>query len=200
MAILHQYLLSLADCRALGLRDTYSLHRIVYSLFSDVRAGGEGSSGILYADKGSWRQKRRLLILSDRAALRPACGELASRELPAAFFEFPHYRFEIIVNAVRRNAKSGKREPVRGREEAGRWFAEKAPQWGFLSDPAGLQVADITADCFVKDGMPVTLNKARITGTLSVSDKTRFLDSFFRGIGHGKAFGCGLLQLAPLVF
>ena len=33
-----------------------------------------------------------------------------------------------------------------------------------------------------------------------VVDKERFTQSVCRGIGHGKAFGCGLLQVAPIVF
>lgn len=62
-------------------------------------------------------------------------------------------------------------------------------------------MADITVDAFPRDdGRNVTLSKARIIGELAVTDRDRFIHSFTRGIGHGKAFGCGLLQIAPLVF
>lgn len=201
MTYVHHYLLTLRDCRALRLTDGYSLHRAVYGLFEDVRKGNPGPSGILFADKGGKNGLRRILILSDREAGTPEYGRLESRELPENFLEFPRYRFEIIINAVRKKRENGKREPVRGREAVEAWFLEKAPSWGFEPHAPSVQVADITVDAFPKqDGRKVTLSKARVTGALAVTDKERFTQSFTQGIGHGKAFGCGLLQIAPLVF
>ena len=199
MMYVHHYLLTLRDCRALRLTDGYSLHRAVYGLFPDVRAGAPGPSGILFADKGGSAGLRRILILSDRQALAPEHGRLESRELPAEFLNYPRYRFELVVNAVRK--QNGRREPVRGREAVEAWFLEKAPSWGFDPHAPSVQVADIAVDVFSKaDGKKVTLSRARVTGALTVADKERFTHSFTCGIGHGKAFGCGLLQLSPLIF
>ena len=204
MIIVSEYLLSFHDCKALRITDTYSLHRAVYSLFEDIRAGGQGgasdSSGILFADKGAYKGMRRLLIVSDREPLPPRFGMLQRRELKPAFLDFPQYRFECVLNPVRKNAETGRRDPVRGREAVAEWFIKKAPSCGFTLDEAALQVADITVDCFEKGGHHVTLSKARITGILTVTDKERFAHSVAHGIGHGKAFGCGLLQVAPLAF
>ncbi len=199
MIIVSQYLLTLQDCRALGIRDTYSLHRAVYSLFPDVRQGNDGPSGILFADKGAFNGMRRLLIVSDREPLAPAAGILESREIKPAFLGFPRYRFECVLNPVRKDAKTGRREPVRSREAVAEWFMKKAPSCGFVPDGASLQVADISVDSFEKAGQKVTLSKARITGMLTVTDRERFVQSVAHGIGHGKAFGCGLLQVSPLV-
>ena len=74
------------------------------------------------------------------------------------------------------------------------------PSWGFEVQESSFQVAEINADVFWKGEQKVTLGKARVTGTLTVVDKERFTQSVCRGIGHGKAFGCGLLQVAPIVF
>ena len=200
MMYVSHYLLTLRDCRALRLSDSYSLHRAVYDLFPDVRRGAGGPSGILFADKGGKNGMRRILVLSDRAAKEPEHGRLESRELSDSFLDFENYRFEITVNPVRKDRASGKREPVRGRDAVERWFLEKAPSWGFLPRPETVQVADITVDTFPKGDKTITLSKARITGTLTVTDRGLFVRSFTRGIGHGKAFGCGLLQLAPLIF
>ena len=143
---------------------------------------------------------RRILVLSEREAGTPEFGRLESRPLPDSFLDFQDYRFEIIINPVRRDRASRKREAVRGREAVETWFLSRAPSWGFAPRPETVQVADISVDIFQKDGRNVTLGKARITGTLKVSDRERFIRSFRCGIGHGKAFGCGLLQLAPLAF
>lgn len=200
MMYVSQYLLSLRDCRALRLTDSYSLHRAVYGLFPDVRHGAPGSSGILFADKGGSLGMRRILVLSDREAQTPACGRLESRALPEGFLDFSEYRFEIIVNPVCKSRASGKREAVRGRPAVEAWFLKKAPSWGFQPAPETVQVADISVDVFDKGDKRVTLGKARVTGILAVTDKERFRLSFTRGIGHGKAFGCGLLQISPLLF
>ena len=199
MILVSQYLLSLQDCKTLRITDTYSLHRVVYSLFPDIREGKEGSSGILFADKGAFKGVRRLLIVSDREPLSPEAGTIQSTELKEGFLTFPHYRFEGVLNPVRKNAKTGRREPIRGREAVAEWFLKKALSCGFSLDEASLQVADISVDRFEKAGHAVTLSKARITGILTVTDKERFTQSVAHGIGHGKAFGCGLLQIAPLV-
>ena len=47
--------------------------------------------------------------------------------------------------------------------------------------------------------MPVTISRAIITGALKVVDREKFRNSFYNGIGRERAFGCGLLQLAPIV-
>lgn len=56
--------------QALRVTDAYSLHRVVYSLFDDVRSDAEKAashaSGILYADQGGDFQHRTILLLSDR--------------------------------------------------------------------------------------------------------------------------------------
>lgn len=116
MMYVHHYLLTLRDCRALRLTDGYSLHRAVYALFPDVRKGASGPSGILFADKGGRDGLRRILILSDREALAPEHGRLESRELGEDFLAFPRYRFELVVNAVRkkRQTRTGTRARRRG--------------------------------------------------------------------------------------
>lgn len=200
MPYLSQYSLSLAEARALRLTDTYSLHRIVYDLFEDARGGNTGeSSGILFADKGGDARVRRLLILSDRPPRAARTGLLETRLLPPAWLEADAYRFEIVVNPARREAASGKIVPVRGREAVAAWFRTKAPGWGFTVAGSGPDVQSLQADSFRKDGHQVTLGKAVLTGLLHVSDHALFLKSAIHGIGRGRAFGCGLLQIIPFV-
>jgi len=47
-------------------------------------------------------------------------------------------------------------------------------------------------------GGEFTLTTARFDGVLRVTDPDRLRRALTHGIGHGKAFGCGLLTLAPV--
>jgi CRISPR system Cascade subunit CasE len=193
--------------RRLKITDPYSLHRVVYSLFEDVRdeAGKRTSvsSGILYADRGGDRRERRVLLLSDREPRLPLSDDgmkIETRPLPSAFLAFDAYRFQIIVNPTRR--AGGKTVPVKGRDAIAVWFCERAPiNWGFEVARDTIQTERIEVSQFTgKDGdpsAPITLMRAHLTGSLRVTDRTLFQSAFRRGIGRGHAFGCGLLQLSP---
>ena len=60
-----------AAIKALSITDPYSVHRVVYSLYEDVRSEEEKAScqasGILYADQGGDFNNRKILLLADRA-------------------------------------------------------------------------------------------------------------------------------------
>jgi len=194
--------LSVQDMARLRIKDAYGIHRVVYDLFDPVRDGaaGEGqaaSSGILYADRGMKKGQREILIVSDRSPRQVHRGRIETREIPEKLFEFPSYRFEITINPVKRESASGKLVPLRTREAVGEWFAAKAPGWGF--ELGYLEVQTMNVAQFEKKGQRVTLGQATLTGLLHVSDAARFAQCFMRGLGRGKAFGCGLLQIAPLV-
>ena len=50
-----------------------------------------------------------------------------------------------------------------------------------------------------RDGSdPIRLDTAQYDGVLRVTDAEKLRHALTHGIGHGKAFGCGLLTLAPL--
>lgn len=200
MHYLSQYQLSVVDARALRLTDAYSLHRIVYSLFDDVRAGDRStSSGILFADKGMLQGCRTVLICSSRMPRAAARGRLLTKELHDAYMRHTDYFFEIIINPVRRCNASGKIVPIRGNDAVLEWFLRKSPGLGF--EITHLELKDYHVDCFKKGNSQgiadATIAKATLTGTLHVTDVQAFSHSVLYGIGRAKAFGCGLLQIAP---
>ncbi|MDD2967382.1 MAG: type I-E CRISPR-associated protein Cas6/Cse3/CasE [Desulfovibrionaceae bacterium] len=200
MAFLCQYSISLPDARALRLTDTYSLHRIVYSLFPQGQSRAAASRSILFADKGGDARSRRLLILADRQPIVPEYGILKFQAIPEVLFDFSSYRFEIIVNPVRRDNKSGRLIPVCSKEAIAEWFCAKAPQWGFCPQAETMQVSNNFADTFSKAAQSITLNKATITGVFDVHSRDRLMHSTLNGIGRGRAFGCGLLQISPALY
>jgi len=56
----------------------------------------------------------------------------------------------------------------------------------------------MSVQTFKKDGQTVTHGSATLKGELLVTDREQFNQSFRQGIGRGRAFGFGLLQIVPL--
>jgi len=194
--------------KALRITDPYSLHRVVYSLYEDVRSAEEKSagqtSGILYADQGGDFHSRRILLLADRMpadCIDGRYGQVQSKPVTESFLEHDRYRFKVIVNPTRRDSTSRRLLPVKGREAIADWFFERAQQsWGFRVSREHLQVDRVDVLRFKdKQQHPVTLAQAHVQGLLEVTDRTQFRHSFARGIGRAHTFGCGLLQIVPLI-
>jgi CRISPR system Cascade subunit CasE len=187
--------LSRTDCKSLKITDAYSIHRVVYSLFP--KKDGV-SRDFLYADKGGSFNERTILLLSETEPVVPEIGELRSRRINESFLQHSLYGFEVIVNPVKRDNKSGLIVPVRGKDELCRWFTGKATSFGFRVTPELLTVGDTDILQFKKDGQVVTLGKAKFTGKLEVTDRDLFIATFKHGLGKAKGFGFGLLQIVPL--
>lgn len=197
--------LNLADMNALKIKDAYSIHKVVYGLFEDIRSDAEkqasNPSGILYADKGGDFKTRRILVLSDRKPHQtPQFGEVQTKTVPSSFLGHERYAFEVILNPGKRDNQTGKIIPVRGREAILEWFLTRAPEsWGFRVNPENLQIEKISVQTFEKAGQKVTHGSATLKGELAVMNRDRFIQSFVKGIGRGRAFGFGLLQIVPLI-
>lgn len=189
--------------KRLKIKDEYSLHRVIYSLFEDIRSSQQKqtgvSSGILYADKGGDITHRKILILANRNPIVPEQGELSSKKIADNFLDYQSYRFEVVINPCQRHNKSRKIVPIKGREAIAEWFINKSPQsWGFKVVSEEIEATNNHVKQFDKKGHQVTQGYATVIGTLQVIDKEKFIKSFQQGIGRGKAFGCGLLQIVPL--
>lgn len=187
--------LNRSDCKAFRITDPYSIHRVVYSLFPK----NDGiTRDFLYADKGGSFMERTILILSESEPIIPEFGELRSKRISESFLQYSLYGFEVIVNPVKRDKKSGSIVPVRGKDQLCQWFANKAPTFGFTVNQDSLTVGDTDILQFKKDGHTVTLGKAKFTGKLEVTDRDLFIATFKHGLGKAKGFGFGLLQIVPL--
>lgn len=200
-SVLH---LDRADMKALKITDAYSLHRVVYDLYEDVRTEHEKKSdvpsGILYADKGGDWNARKILMLSNRAPKNPGRGKIQSKEINDIFLQHDRYRFEVIVNPTKRDKASGKTIAIRGRELIAQWFIDKSEKaHGFRVRQESLQVNNTSVQIFEKKNNVVSQGSATIIGELEVIERTRFIESFKKGIGRGRAFGFGLLQIVPII-
>ena len=204
MLFLSQLTLGYKDLQVLKISDEYSIHRVIYSLFEDYRSNAEKTSsvksGFLYAEQKSSSIERRFLILSDRAPdnRKVKNGVILTKEIPENFLKFSQYRFRLLVNPTIRDKTSGKLKPVIGETNISVWFAEKSvSSWGFAT--SDLNVTSIEVLNFKgKNGNLLTISRAEIEGTLTVTNFELFASSFAHGIGRAHAFGCGLLQLVPI--
>ncbi|GAA4838703.1 type I-E CRISPR-associated protein Cas6/Cse3/CasE [Kitasatospora terrestris] len=100
------------------------------------------------------------------------------------------------------------------------WFLDRTTRWGFtipaartdtpapgLEDPTDdtppakeVRITDRNRATFTKPGTrtPVTLTTATFEGHLRITDPGLLQAALLGGIGPSKAYGCGLLTLAPL--
>lgn len=175
--------------------DAYTVHKLIYSLFPKE---GEENRSFLFCDKGGNALEKRFLILSKKEPLQPEIGQVESKTIPESFLGYNYYTFEVQVNPVKKDSKTGKIIPVKGRDALSEWFYKKAPSLGFNILPDTLLVGDTNIVQFEKEGKKITYGKAVFSGRLEVTDRQLFIKSFENGIGKGKAFGFGLFQIVPI--
>jgi len=73
------------------------------------------------------------------------------------------------------------------------WLQERAERHGFALE--AIQVDGYRQHRLYKrqQGQPIRFNTLDYTGLLTVQDPETFLQTLLAGLGHAKAFGCGLL-------
>lgn len=128
---------------------------------------------------------------------------------PLFFIKEQHLRFRLTTNPTRKiDTKSGpdgcrrhgKRVPV-PTEQLFEWLAKRAESAGFSikKDTTVIQPGYIYFKQ-KRDDKGQRLRSVRYDGILTITDPARFKETIIRGIGPGKAFGFGLLSVAPVHF
>lgn len=117
------------------------------------------------------------------------------------------WRFRLRANpvrAVRQEGGRSKRVPLVGAEALEEWLIRRAEEkWGFrvplnrLGAPELVLSERSTAQFQRGDGQ-ITLAGVQYDGALEVTDPALLISALLGGIGAGKAYGLGLLTLAPL--
>lgn len=190
---------SINAIKKLRITDTYSWHRTVYGMFDKTRDDNNSSSGILWTlAKSKSPLSQVIYILSDRPVSTEADEVIKYKTIciPEKLFEFEHYSFSVVVNPVKRS--DGKVIPVTGRENIINWFLQLSHKNGFSVVQSGLSLDKVFVDKFTDKNQKVMfIQKAVLSGTLSVTDKGLFKKAVTSGIGRSKTYGCGLLQIVP---
>jgi CRISPR system Cascade subunit CasE len=117
------------------------------------------------------------------------------------------FRFRLRANPS--VTRDGKRLGLLRREDQEQWLVRKASLHGFgVSCCVGVDPAGVEASVDVHisqeqmmiarkhDGSSIKLYSVLYDGILSVTDVDQFTSTLQMGIGHGKAFGLGLLSVA----
>ncbi len=134
------------------------------------------------------------------------------RSFDPCFAEGQHLRFRLMANPTKRFSRNSREKD--GKPVAEKWVGKRVPvptdqlyQWlARRAGPAGFSVEE---DSTTFQAGYVYVNKTpndkgqrlrsvRYDGTLGVSDPARFQETLVHGIGPGKAFGFGLLSVAPV--
>jgi CRISPR system Cascade subunit CasE len=209
---------------SLRIRSSYDWHQRVWECFPD-RTDADRDFLTRLDDKDGEYQ---LLILSPVVPCRPEwcpCDAWESKVISTAYFEQDRYAFQLRANPTKKviniskpkviktdgridRNKNSRRVALVGPDELRAWLARKAAGHGFSVEqttmrPFGNQYfkkADAFAPHFAVD----------FQGVLKVTEPEKFRQVWFgrtdqrspgriiRGIGSAKAFGLGMLVIAPL--
>jgi CRISPR system Cascade subunit CasE len=208
MTYITQVTLDFANAARLGLRDSYDWHQKVWKAFP----GRDGERRNFLTRLDQRREGFRLLIVSPVEPLRPewcpADGESwKTKPIPEPFFARERYAFQLCANPTKKVSKAlpdgtltknGRRVPLTGREDLLAWIKRKGSQGGFAVDEATLRTCSRGREHFDKKGQSGLHSAVEFQGVLAVTDSAQFHETFTRGVGSAKAFGFGLLAIAPI--
>lgn len=208
MTYLTQVTLDFAAAARLRLRHSYDWHQAVWQAFP----GCDGKPRDFLTRLDQRREGFRLLIVSPVPPTRPdwcppGPASWKTIPIPRTYFTRTRYGFQLCANPTRKISKqrpdgsltkNGTRVPLRTREEFLEWIQRKGQQGGFTADQATLRTFSRGREYFEKNGQRGLHSAVEFQGILTVTDPARFHETFTRGIGSAKAFGFGLLVIAPL--
>ena len=213
---LSRLLLDPTDRRARrDLGDIHELHRTVMSGFPKELPDGERVLFRLDEDRAG----RLSLLVQSRLA--PDWRLPAGYLLPVGPFDGPDnpavkavelslsagqiLNFRLLANPTIKKARhdeggerrNSNRVPLVHEAQQLEWLAAKAKQSGFeglhVTAGGGYERKGWKG----KDKPPLTLYLVQFDGRLQITDAALFQSALAHGIGPARAFGCGLLSLAP---
>jgi CRISPR-associated protein Cas6/Cse3/CasE subtype I-E len=199
---------------ARGIRDAYAWHQLVWQAFP----GRDGEARDFLTRLDDKPGGTQLLIVSPREPERPQWlgqGDVwETKPIPQAYFQLRCYRFQLRANPTHKpvkdsqgvyiaDAKKRKRRALTGQAELAAWLRRKGETGGFrLVESVALETwRDVQrfekgdAQGPGRKGVHASVD---FSGVIEITDAPLFLTrTFAKGIGSAKAFGFGLVVLAP---
>ena len=189
-----------------GFRDSYAWHKRIWEAFPGMPEAERDFLTRLDETGHGFR----LLILSKDPPTRPdwcPSDNWHSKTVEDTFFQHRSYQFSLLANPTKKlvirdadgvKKKNGRRIALGKREDLLAWIERKGEQHGFAVDTATLKLVPRSRQQFLKKGKSGTHTVTEFTGALKVTDSAAFEQAAKNGIGSAKAFGFGMLCLAPL--
>jgi CRISPR system Cascade subunit CasE len=207
---LTQVTVDFSTAARMRLRDSYDWHRAVWKAFP----GRDNQPRDFLTRLDRRRNGFRLLLVSPVEPVRPdwCPPDVASwqtKPIPDAYFTRNQYVFQLCANATKKVSKerpdgsltkNGRRVPLGKREELVEWINRKGDSGGFTVDEVTLRTFFRGREYFARNGQPGLHSAVEFQGLLTVTDPAKFYETFTRGVGPAKAFGFGLLVIAPVAF
>jgi CRISPR system Cascade subunit CasE len=193
----------------LRLHDNYAWHRTAWELFP----GRDGKPRHFLSRLNVRQEGFELLLLAQESASRPSwCPQECydERKIRSSFLEHQYYRFDLRANPTRKvakpdkdgnRAKNGRRLALLQTEDQLAWLGRKADGSGFRileSPPVVIDPATSHTFRIPKQNRHGLHLGVSFRGLLEVTDRREFQEAFHTGIGSAKAFGFGMLVLAPV--
>ena len=198
----------IVDCRA--------MHTTVMTAFPSVDANARQAFGVLY------RLEKDTPALLVQSKVAPNWGYLPHGYVllePAVKSVGDHYdqltegmvlRFRLKANPTKKidtktgpdgRRRNGRRVALFGEDEQIGWLERRAELGGFellnmASQPELYDVA-IGQSHVERSRSGLAFGSVTFEGRLRITDRDRFRDTLISGIGSGKAYGFGLLSVAP---
>lgn len=181
------------------LADRYQLHRTVLSGF-DHDAGAE--ERVLYRLEAT---SRRPMLLVQSAMLPQwqqstrimqtgyLLNEVAVKPVQLALADGQTLRFRLYANPTVK--RGGKRFALHTEDQQRRWLERKAADHGF--EVLDVSMRDVKQILGRHNKQRLTWHQVGYEGYLVVRSAQLLLEAVQQGIGSAKAFGFGLLSLAP---
>jgi CRISPR system Cascade subunit CasE len=198
----------------LRLLDTYDWHQAAWHCFP----GRPAATRDFLTRLDQTPQGFRLLLVSTQPTARPDwCPPEAwqSREIPDGYFGRTRYAFQLRANPTKKiidpnkpkvvgpdgrinRNKNARRIPLRQPADLVAWLERKAATGGFAVEADSLRLVPEGQEHFNRGREHGTHASVEFRGTLCVTDAAAFHRTFQTGLGSGKAFGFGLLVIAPV--
>ncbi len=186
-------------------------HHLVWSLFGEKG----GKRDFVYRMTGIDPSKPILIYSAD-----PVCDEHALWDVETRPFLLPErlaagdpVQWQIRVNATRKTPDGKRHDIVTAAKRSGDeahweevaqrvvtpWLADKLKAAGLDAPTSGMAVQSYTKLRFSSDarrfGQPVVVAATDVRGTATVTDPALLREGLLKGIGAGRAYGCGMLLI-----
>lgn len=204
----------LLDPRVSSVRRKLASEQVVHAIVETAVEGQEGRA-LWRVDPGQDLHTMLLLshsvpnidhLVQEFGVASHQVEHRAYEPLLSRLAEGQEWRLKLRANATvakPRDGRSSSRHALRSEPEQIAWFISRAAKWG-LTVPTNrlgvpeLVVARSEALAFRRTGSTVTLGAVTFDGVGQVSDVELLRGALVQGIGSAKAYGCGLMTLAPV--